>query len=245
MAHTVPWHLLRTSAPLPAELVTHRLKSCDSVRRLLQLHEEHADGFNAYHASALWSRAGRLAFSEPSEREWALRNEGSAFGAVRVATAALSPQMSGRNVANASYGIWRARLPSLSPPNPLSLSPAPPLPFLPALSSLHTTEMPPPTPPPPPPPPPSPCPLHSFLLRSGEPASGSPMPGSPLCSSLINSPLKQHTHSQRLSIHRQPLWSSLAASALSSADTLGAADCQRRTEIESTRHTRQPLSRSS
>jgi len=110
MAHTVPWHLLRTSAPLPAELVTHRLKSCDSVRRLLQLHEEHADGFNAYHASALWSRAGRLAFSEPSEREWALRNEGSAFGAVRVATAALSPQMSGRNVANASYGIWRAGL---------------------------------------------------------------------------------------------------------------------------------------
>ena len=94
-------------------------------------------------------------------------------------------------------------------------------------------------------PPPPPCPLHSFLLRSGEPASGSPMPGSPLCSSLINSPLKQHTHSQRLSVHRQPLWSSLAAAALSSADTLGAADCQRRTEIESTRHSRQPLSRSS
>ena len=90
----------RADHPPPRQL-TKLLYGAPDVEELMNVVNVHGDAFNAVHCSALWSRLGGLAKTDPEQRRWLRQNE-AALSVAREHTLRLLPTFGPRQLANSA-----------------------------------------------------------------------------------------------------------------------------------------------
>jgi len=86
------------------------LGHADRIETVLQLHDKHAEQFDASNVGRFWRSVGRIAHTDPTQAAWVRQNEGGAFAPVRSTTARLAPELAAGDLSACVCGIWSSGL---------------------------------------------------------------------------------------------------------------------------------------